>query len=735
MASVSKLNLKIDGMHCASCVSSIERSVSGLPGIEHCRVNLATGSAVVTYDKHSATDETIIGRIKALGFGAQVGSSDIFSSNLEEERSARRHFQWALVFTVPLMTLAMWPLWGDRFLFGAGIDSSFQAVLAAIVLFLAGKDILLDAARQSRHLRANMNSLIALGTLAAYGWSSYLLLSPNVAGPEHLYFDSSAMIITLILLGRYLETRAKGKAGQAIRALLDLRPSRTLAVINGVNIEIEVDSIMPGMTLIVRPGEKIPADGTIISGTPFLDESMLSGEALPVEKKAGDSVIGGSLNGSVPFDMKVTASGEKSVLASIIRLVTEAQSRKAPVQKLADRVASVFVPMVILAAAITFGIWYLLAPASPMMIKSVISVLIISCPCALGLATPTAILAGTGRAARHGIIIRGGDALQVLSKVDTVVFDKTGTLTHGELRVMGVTTFGDLSERSLLRLVSAAEIRSEHPVAKAIVNYARWQQVEPAASRAVEALPGFGVRGECDGRQLVVGNRQLMTESAIDFGPLSAAGEREMAEGRTVVYIAIDGRAAGLITLVDRLRNNAREIVENLKARGMAVYMLSGDSYRTAAGVAASIGLDDFEAEIRPENKKMVVESLRKTGRKLAMIGDGINDAPALAAADVGVAVGSGTDVAMETANVVLVRPELKRIEDTFNVAVQTMRVIKQNLFWAFFYNVLAIPIAAGLLYPAFNLTLSPMIAAGAMAFSSLFVVSNSLRLGHLELG
>lgn len=734
MTKISELNLKIDGMHCASCVSNIEKSVGSMSGVSECRVNLVTGSAMVSYDRGAVSDTGIINRIKELGFKASPGTSDILATNLVEESSARGNLRWSVAVTVPLMVLAMWPMFAGAPLIGEIIDGTIQGILAAAVLFYAGRGILGDAITQTRHGRANMNSLIAMGTLAAFGWSLYsLVLLRFPESMVQLYFDSSAMIITLILLGRYLEARAKGKAGQAIKALLELRPSKALAVINGIEAEIDAGSVRPGMHLIVRPGEKVAADGRIIEGNPVIDESVLTGESVPVEKTKGGTVIGGSINGNQSFRMEVTASGENSFLASIIRLVTEAQSKKAPVQRLADRVAGVFVPAVIVMALITFAAWYYFAPSSPMMIKSVISVLIIACPCALGLATPSAILAGTGRAARSGIIIRGGDVLENINGINTVVFDKTGTLTQGNLEVVSVLTFGELSERAMLRLVATAEVQSEHPVAKAIVNHARWQQVEFAVTGNVQALPGFGVRSDAEGLPLIIGNRRLMKEQNIDFGRALEIGEKEMEKGRTVVWVALGGTVIGLIALADRIRSEAPEVVAAVLSRGKRVLMLSGDTNKTAAGVARSLGIIDFQPEIRPEQKQIVVESLRKTGHRVAVIGDGINDAPALAAANVGVAVGSGTDVAIETADVVLVHSGLSRITEMFDIASRTMKVIKQNLFWAFFYNVLAIPIAAGLLYPVFGWTLSPMIAAAAMAMSSLFVVTNSLRLGRVN--
>ncbi|MBD3404155.1 heavy metal translocating P-type ATPase, partial [candidate division GN15 bacterium] len=530
------------------------------------------------------------------------------------------------------------------------------------------------------------------------------------------------------------EARAKGRAGQAIRALWNLRPAQTTALINNVEVDIEADAVREGMLIRVKPGERLPADGVIEDGRPVIDESMVTGESTPVEHTPGDNVIGGSLNGNVPFLFKVTAAGEQSYLATVIRMVADAQAAKAPIQRLADRVAAVFVPIVLGLALITLAAWFLMAPDSPLLIRSTIAVLIIACPCALGLATPTAVLAGTGRAARAGIVIRGGDVLERVGKVDTIIFDKTGTLTQGELEVVSVKTFGQISEQSLTRIVGALEGQSEHPVARAIARYLRMQQVEPAVVRDVEAKPGFGLTGECDGRRLLVGSRFLMESENVSFGQSLMAGEREMDRGRTVVYAAMDGQVVGFFALTDRVRPDARDIINHLKNAGKQVTMLSGDNRRTAEGIAKSLGLDHYEAEIRPEQKQMMVESYRKVGFTVAMVGDGINDAPALAAANIGIALGAGTDVAAEASDVVLVRTRLMDIKKLFEISTSSMKVIKQNLFWAFFYNIIAIPIAAGALYPSLGLTLSPMIAAAAMSLSSVFVVTNSLRLSRLEL-
>jgi len=733
MPGTDKLTLKIEGMHCASCVRSIEQSVKTLDGVEESRVNLVTRSAVVTFKKGKVDPDGIIEKISKLGYRATIGTPDILTANDNEVTASRKNFYTSLGLALPLMVVAMWPMFSGDLIFSFRVDGIIQAALAGLVLLVAGREIITDAFRQTVHGRANMNSLIAMGTLTAFGWSLYLLVTVPPGSVEPLYFDSAGMIVTLILLGRFLESRARGKAGEAIQALLNLRPSRTVALINDVETEIEAALVRPGMLLLIKPGQRVAADGEIVEGNPVIDESMLTGESVPVDKKVGDEVIGGSLNANTPFKMKVTAAGEESYLARIIRLVTEAQEKRAPVQKLADQVASVFVPIVIALAVITFLAWYFLAPDSPMLIKSVISVLIIACPCALGLATPTAILAGTGRAAREGIIIRGGDILENLSKVDTVVFDKTGTLTFGELEVTEVVSFGQLTEKELLRLAAAIESRSDHPLARAIARSITTAPVKRMRVDEVQARPGFGMTGICDGRKVTIGNKALMDAEEIIVGQALPEAEKEMEQGRTVIFVAVDGRVAGIIALADRLRGDAREIIEKLQKTNRQVTMLSGDNRKTAEGVARSLGLDNYEAEIKPDQKKVIVESYRKAGYNVAMVGDGINDAPALAVANVGVAIGSGTDVAIEAADVILVGSDLMDIQKMFNIAQYSMKIIKQNLFWAFIYNIVAIPVAAGLFYPLFGLTLTPMIAALAMSFSSVFVVSNSLRLNRLD--
>jgi Cu+-exporting ATPase len=737
MAKHDRVTLKVEGMHCASCVANIERSLSKLDGVEECRVNLATNSAVVEYNGTVLDEKGIIGRIKEIGYGATLGQQDILTANERQLTTAKNRLIAAVLLSIPLMVIAMWPMFRTGPLISRFFDAWAEAILSAAIVVYAGSGILHDAFRQAKHLRANMNTLIAMGALASFGWSLYLTVMASLGRPHFghaLYFESAGMIITLILLGRYLEARSKGKAGAAIASLMKLRPKEATAIINGVEIEIDPATARPGMTLLVRPGQRVPADGEIIDGIGSLDESLVTGESMPQERKVGDTVIGGSLNGNAPFKMKVTATGEQSFLSGVIRMVAEAQGKKAPVQRLADRVAGVFVPVVILLALLTYVVWHFVAPSNPLIFPSVIAVLIIACPCALGLATPTAVLAGTGRAARAGIIIRGGDTLESLSKVDALVLDKTGTLTHGELAVTGVRSYDGIEDDDLLGLVLAVESQSEHPIAKAITRYAREHAATAASVVKVDARPGFGIVAESEGRRLVIGSRSLMESEGVEANGSYAFADRQMEEGKSVVYVALEGRTVGVISVADRVRGEAREVVEKIRRDVPFVSMVTGDNRRTAAEVAKTIGLDEFEPEVKPDGKRLMVESLRSAGKRVAMVGDGINDAPALAAADIGVAIGSGTDIAMEAADVILVRPDLTGLRRMLCVSRETMKVIRQNLFWAFFYNVIAIPVAAGVFYPVWGLTLSPMIAALAMAMSSVFVVTNSLRLSRLEM-
>ena len=735
MSKETTATIKVDGMHCASCVGSVERGVSALNGVARTSVNLATGTAAVTFDSTVVSGERIMEKIREIGYGARPGRPDLLAASAEETKTAARRMWLGMSLALPLMVIAMWPMLGGghQHIFSPTIDALVQAMLAAVILIIAGREIFADAALQTRHLRANMNSLIAMGTLAAFGWSVYAMAALS-GGHAELYFDSAGMIVALILVGRYLEARSKGRAGEAISALIKLQPSKATALINGVEIEIDSVALRPGMQMLVRPGERIPADGKIVDGEPAVDESMLTGESLPVDKKVGQQVLGGSINGNSAFRAEVTAVGEASFLAHVIRLVTDAQSRKAPVQKLADRVASVFVPGVIAIAGLTLVAWLWLAPGNPMAIKSVVAVLIIACPCALGLATPTAVLAGTGRAAKEGIVVRGGDVLEKLAGVTAVLFDKTGTLTQGRPEVISITPNSGSFEDDLIQIAGSAESQSEHPIALAITAEMKRLGLQSIEINSVIARPGLGLTARFSGGALTIGSESYLQSKGVDLSILASEIAIEKSSGRTIVAVAVEDRLIGVIAVADAIRPESRSVISRLSQQSFKVVMVTGDNAGTAGQISKSLGIEKVESDVRPAEKQQIVNKYRADGHIVAMVGDGINDAPALAAADVGIAMGSGTDVAIESADAVLIAPNLDRLVTLFALSKQTLRVIRQNLFWAFAYNVVAIPIAAGALYPAFGITLSPMIAALAMSLSSLFVVTNALRLNRVKL-
>jgi len=747
-ASVDSIVLTIDGMHCAACAMTVEEGLGKLGGVESAQVNFAMGSASVRYHGSSVSPSDLTAEVARLGYTARVRTADDILDFGAESIKAKREAILAGALTIPLALVHML-LHADRLPAGGHSDLSHLWpaygvwALASVVLFWSGRAILADAWTQTRNLRANMNSLIALGALSAYVYSAVTLLTGALGFPavsSYLYFETTGVIIFFVLLGRALEARARGKTKQAIAALLDLRPAKATAIINGVQLEIDAASARPGMTLLVRPGERIPADGKIIDAAPSVDESMLTGESLPVEKKLGDAVIGGSINGPFPFTLSVTATGEESFLSHVIRLVSEAQSSKAPVQRLADRVAGVFTPIVLAVAIVTWLSWWLWGSAASAVTATgvtgaalgfsmAISVLLIACPCALGLATPTAILAGTGRAARRGIFIRGGAALERLTEIDTVVFDKTGTLTYGAPSVVAVRPAPGASEERLLSVGASLENASEHPLARGIVRFTEARNLTVPPARNIESRTGFGVTGIVDGAVAVVGSHAALLESGVAVKALEIETGADLALGRTIVYVAQGGSLLGYLALADTVKPEAREVVSQFQANGVEVVMLTGDNRVSAHVIAHAVGVTNVSAEIRPEQKSEYISALRRNGKRVMMIGDGVNDAPALASADIGMAIGAGADVAKESADVILVSSDLRAALGALTIARLTMRVIKQNLFWAFAYNIVAIPIAAGALYRSFGWSLTPEIAAFAMAMSSVFVVTNSARL------
>ncbi|UCD17022.1 MAG: copper-translocating P-type ATPase [Candidatus Zixiibacteriota bacterium] len=733
MKKAEELSVKIQGMHCAGCAAGIEKDLSRLDGVRRIQVNYATEMAAIDYEPDRVDSQAIFARIAEIGYQPVAADKEADLLPDEPER-ARRRFLSALLFALPIILLSMLDMFADKPVLSAGFKGILLFILTVPVLFYSGREILLDAWNQSRRFRANMNSLIALGSLAAFLYSVYVVVDLHAIGKlqeTHFYFETTASIITLILLGRFLESIAKGKARHGINSLLRLRPEQATVLIDGAESVLETAALKPGMTVLVKPGQKIPADGIIIEGEPSIDESMLTGESVPVDKKAGDSVIGGSINGNNAFRFEVTGSGEDTFLAGIIRLVTQAQNRKAPIQRLADRIAGTFVPFVLLVAIGTLVGWFLVDPQSPLLLTAPVAVLIVACPCAMGLATPTAVLAGTGRAARRGIFIRGGDILEKTVKAGYVIFDKTGTLTEGRFEVVSLRdaeSDDDGSER-LVQLAASVERGSQHPLAGAIVEKANNDSIELLPVKNLIEYPGFGLRGQVDGGEVLVGNIETMNREQVNISALLESAEAEMSKGRTVVFVAVNGNLLGYLGLADRIKVEAPGVISAIQKSGQEVVVLTGDNHRTAAGVAALLGVGRFESGVKPDQKALMVEGFRRAGNTVVMVGDGINDAPALAAADIGVALGSGTDAAIESADIVLVRDNLEALLEAFTVSRLTYRTIKQNLFWAFFYNILAIPLAAGLFYPLFGWSLSPVIAAGAMAFSSVLVVSNSIRL------
>ena len=744
---LSRVILPVEGMTCASCVKKVEGALMGLEGVVEANVNFAGGTAHVTYDPARATPadfkKAVAGagdyRVVEVMQGADIGQVRA-EAQRKHSRSLLFRFAVSAVLSAALMVLAM----GEH-IPGIGsmdVRASFciQLALSLPVMFWAGMPFLKGAWAALRHRSADMNTLIAVGTLSAFMYSAvatlYLVLARHAAvralgDNPAVYYDSAAMIITLILLGRYLEARAKGRASGAIEKLLGLRARVAHVVKEGLETDLPLEEVESGDLLAVRPGETVPVDGEVVEGASAVNESMITGESLPVEKGPGDRVVGGTLNLTGSFRFRATRVGKDTLLSQIVRLVEEAQGRKAPVQRLADRVAGVFVPVVISIAALTFTVWMLAGPPPRLSraLLNFVAVLVIACPCALGLATPTAVMVGTGRGAEMGVLIRGGEALERARLVEAVVFDKTGTLTLGEPSVTDVIPLDGLSPVEILRYAASAEMDSEHPLGIAVKKEAGFRGASPVRPESFEAIPGKGVKALVGGEEVLLGNPALLADAGIEKHRLNAELDALSAGGKTCMVLAVQGRAAGVIALADTIKDSAPAAVRTLRSMGMEVYMISGDNARTARAVAAQAGIDKVLAEVQPAEKARRIAEMQGRGKVVAMVGDGINDAPALAQADLGIAVGAGTDIASEASDITLVGDDLGAVVDAIDLSRRTYRTIKQNLFWAFFYNTLGIPIAAGVLYPLWGILLNPMIAAGAMAFSSVSVVTNSLRL------
>lgn len=721
-----RVRLNISGMSCASCSARIEKKLSRMEGIDAANVNLATNKAVVTYDSSQIKLEQITQAIDRLGFVAREESEGNRAVGVLEDTGSKELYRLliaAIILSAPLVLSMVLMLLGINVVLLH--NPYFQLILATPIQFIIGYRFYKNAFSALRGGGSNMDVLVALGTTAAYFFSLYNLLSGKTMD---IYFETSALIITLILAGKYMEAISKERTTASIKALSGLQAQSARVIRDRIEIDIPIETVKVGDIIIIRPGEKIPVDGEVIEGRSSIDESMLTGESIPVEKQPGDMVTGATINKSGSFKFRASRVGQETTLARIIKMVEEAQGTKAPIQKIADRVSGVFVPAIVGIALITFILQYWYSGVLTTAVLSAVAVLVIACPCALGLATPTAIMVGTGVGAEKGIFIKGGEQLETACHIDTLVLDKTGTLTTGKPEVTDVISCGRLKEEEIVLLAAVAEKYSEHPLGEAIYDQAVVLKGEEAIPDAAnfQALPGLGLAVEYDNKSILIGNRQLLKEYSIDFSQLEQKLEELENEAKTAMLVTVDGRLEGIIAVADTLRESAHPAIRKLKQMGIDIYILTGDNQRTAHAIASQLGIDNVIAEVLPGDKAARVLELKNSGKRVAMVGDGINDAPALATADVGIAIGTGTDVAMETSGITLISGDLRSIVTAIQLSCTTMKHIKQNLFWAFIYNIIGIPFAAlGLL--------SPVIAAGAMALSSVTVVSNSLRLRRFK--
>lgn len=737
---MTKQLIKIEGMSCAACANRIEKAVKKLEGIEEASVNFATETLSVSYHEASISKETIEEAIVKAGY--KVHKEMNKSKKTSEDKKLFLRFMGSMLFTIPLLIISMghmigMPLPSIISPMESPLPFALIQLLLTVPVMLIGHTFYQVGIKNLITLSPNMDSLIALGTLAAFGYSIYAMIQIVQTGQSmyamHLYFESAATILALITLGKYLEARSKGKTSEAIKKLMGLVPKTATLVRNGKEVVVPIEEVGVGDIIIVKPGEKLPVDGRIIEGSTAIDEAMITGESIPVEKGIGDEVIGASINKSGYIKYEATKVGEDTVLAQIVRLVEEAQAGRAPIAKIADTISGYFVPIVIGLAILAAMGWLIAGESMTFALTIFISVLVIACPCALGLATPTAIMVGTGKGAENGVLIKSGEALEIAHHVHTIVFDKTGTLTEGKPKVTDIISL-QMPEDELLLLAASCEVGSEHPLGEAIVRFAKEKNISLKEISHFQAVTGQGIEAIVDQQEILIGNRRMLLERDISSDKLDTEANQLAEEGKTPMFIAIQGQLEGVIGVADTLKPNSKAAIEALHHMGIKVAMITGDHQKTAEAIAKQAGIDEVYAEVLPKDKAQVVEKLQKESGKVAMVGDGINDAPALAQADLGIAIGSGTDVAIESADIVLMRSDLMDVITALKLSKATIRNIKENLCWAFGYNVLGIPVAMGILYIFGGPLLNPMIAAAAMSLSSVSVLCNALRLRRFKI-
>lgn len=739
----------ITGMTCASCSAAVERVTRKLDGVAQSNVNLATNKMTISYDENQVSPEDIILKVEKAGFGASLSQEKEKEQEKEEQieqeeaqHRIRRRVIGSIIFAIPLLYISMGhmlpfklPLPDVLSMDTHPMNYALAQLILTVAVLIFGRKFYIIGFKTLFHGHPNMDSLVAIGTGSAFFYS--LVMTIRIPSDQHavhsLYFESAAVVVTLVMLGKYFESKSKGKTSEAIRKLMELAPDTAVRLVDGKEEEVPVGQIQKGDLLLVRPGNKIPLDGIVRQGLSSVDESMLTGESIPAEKEPGAEVIGGSMNYNGALQVEVTHTGSETTLAKIIKLMEDAQGRKAPISKLADVVAGYFVPAVLLIAVIAAVIWAVSGQPIGFVLKIFVSVLVIACPCALGLATPTAIMVGTGLGASHGILIKSGEALETTHKAQAVVLDKTGTVTEGKPKVVQVIS-KTLKEDQLLLAAGACEVPSEHPLGKAIVEAARDKAGRLPECEAFTSITGQGIRASLDGKEFWIGNAKLMEEQKFSYGELSREAEAIAEKGQTPMFVVMDGKLEGIISVADTIKETSRQAIDKMRTAGLKVYMLTGDNRRTAEYIGKQVHADEVIAEVLPQDKAAVVQKLQQEGQTVLMVGDGINDAPALAQADIGVAIGNGSDIAMESSDVVLMRSDLEDVYRAIRLSKATIRNIKENLFWAFAFNSLGIPVAAGVLYALGGPLLNPMIAGLAMSFSSVFVVSNALRLRRLKL-